>query len=202
MLSHLVAAIGVATFSLYLLIRFSSSSSSIIQSNQNPNKGSTNLGVGTRVYHFFTRRSHMTWWILHQLIPPACYFHLEVLRCRFAQVGGSVVTEAAAVTDGLVFLPTLVLLIYLDSAMGTSLRKFAKFYVIQVAVSLGLVYLYLQMGYGVDYETTGYIYGVFMRVQDTLFFLYEMSEFHFYGEVASPGPHHWRNLVGTSNLHL
>lgn len=194
-LSDLIWWIGVATFGLFIMTFLSGPIKSTITEDEKSIKLSQ---IPTQVLRFFTHRGNMFWWILHQLIPPACYFHLEVLRCRFAQVGGSVVTESAAVTDGLVFLPTLLLLIYLDNRMGTTLRSFTKFYVVQVFVSLGLIQLYLSMGQGyIDPSTTGYIYGVFMRIQDTLFFLYEMSEFHFYGEVASLQP-----LLGATLLAL
>lgn len=140
---------------------------------------------------FCLRRPLMFWWLLHQLIPPASYFHFEVMRTRFSTGDDSLSLENVAFWDLCFFPVAAVLIIAVDTYAYGKLKTFVKAYFVQALLCALIVLLYLghtsgQLPFG--NAVTELVYGVFMRVQDVLFFVFEVGEFNHYGSVAALQP--------------
>lgn len=140
-----------------------------------------------QTWTFMVNRKFMFWWILHQFVPPMSYFHLDVLRVRFKQRGLSLNNVAS--WDLILFIPALVTIVWVDHTADGKLTFFLKFYGIQVVMVIAIITVYILHGNGnIANTTTEAIFGLFIRLQDILFYIFEVGEFAFMGEVANLQP--------------
>jgi hypothetical protein len=148
-------------------------------------------GVLSQTRDFFFYRKNMFWWLLHQLIPPMAYFHLiSILPSRMQNYRGFDLGDVAQ-WDFFMFVPVVTLVIWANFRLQGDLRQFAKLYFLQACFSLALVSLYTWIPYTSGTKASYAAeasYGVAMRIQDTLFYMFELGEFNFYGQVAELRP--------------
>jgi hypothetical protein len=143
------------------------------------------VSVMTRTWEFSTHRRNMPHWLAYQFLMPAMYFHVvSVLGNRYEQLGFN--GEDYALYELPIALVTLVALVMLSRLGADNKRPLAlpmRFYVVEAALIAGLLAQY-RMWSGAATRQFTLIYVLMTKVQELLFFLFEATEFAFYGRIA------------------
>ncbi|CAK9063652.1 unnamed protein product [Durusdinium trenchii] len=138
---------------------------------------------------FTTHRPNMAHWLLYQFFMPAVNFHhTVVLPSRYEQWGFQ--GEDYAAYDLPLALVTLSVLVVASTATKDTKRQLSWVmmgYICEALVVLGLVAQYCSWS-GKPTATFKFTYAVLNKLHDLLFFVCDMLEFAFMGQVANLEP--------------
>ncbi|CAK0798762.1 unnamed protein product [Prorocentrum cordatum] len=138
-----------------------------------------------RIWQFSTHRRNVPHWLSYQLLMPAMYFHVvSVLANRYEQMGLN--GEDYALYELPIVLCTLVALVLLSRFGADNKRPLSlpmRFYFVEAVVIAGLLVQYCMWSGAATWQFT-LVYALMTKAQDLLFFLFEATEFTFYGQVA------------------
>jgi len=147
---------------------------------------STTGALLQRTANFVTRRPNMLWWLLHSLVPPVMYFHvLSVLWPRMEQRGLSQVDIAGWWEYA--FTVPVILAAFAGDVVARCRRAGPLFavYGMQAAVCGYVLWLYTSFDATPAHPV---VFSLLGKVQDALFYVFEVTEFEYYGEVAQLDP--------------
>ena len=159
------------------------------RSRHRKEKDDANLTIGTllqRTAKFVTRRPNMLWWLLHSLVPPVMYFHmLSVLWPRMEQRGLSQVDIAGWWEYA--FTVPVILAAFAGDVVARSRRAGPLFamYGMQGAVCGYVLWLYTSFDAS---PADPVVFSLLGKAQDALFYVFEVTEFEYYGDVAQLDP--------------